>query len=37
MVLACTGMLVRLVEVGPIYAVVGTCPDFCLGRDPECG
>ena len=31
MVLACAGTLVRLVEVGPIYVVVGTCPDLCLG------
>ena len=30
-VLACTRTLVRLVEVGPIYAAVGTCPGFCLG------
>ena len=28
--LACVGMLGKLVEVGPIYAVDGTCPSFCL-------
>ena len=29
-VLVCVGTLVKLVEVGPIYVVVGTCPGFCL-------
>ena len=29
-VLVCAGTLVKLVEVGPIYAVVDTCPGFCL-------
>ena len=30
-VLVCAGMLVKLVEVGPIYVAAGTCPGFCLG------
>ena len=30
-VLACTGMLVMPVVVGPICAVVDTCPGSCLG------
>ena len=28
-VLACTGMLVMPVGVGPIYAVVDICPGYC--------
>ena len=28
-VLACAGMLVMPVRVGPIYVAVGTCPNFC--------
>ena len=28
--LVCVGMLVKLVEVGPIYAAAGTFPGFCL-------
>ena len=29
-VLVCVGMLVKIVEVGPIYAAAGTFPGFCL-------
>ena len=35
-VLACVGMFVKLVEVGPIYAVAGICPSFCSKGGPEC-
>ena len=30
-VLVCAGTLVMHVRAGPIYAAVGTCPNFCLG------
>ena len=30
-VLVCVGTLVKLVEVGPICAVAGIFPGFCLG------
>ena len=35
--LACVGILGKLVEVGPIYAVDGTCPSSCLEGGPEYG
>ena len=36
-VLVCAGTLLKLVEVDPISAVVGTCPGFCLMGGPKCG
>ena len=36
-VLVCVGTLVKLVEVGPIYAAAGTSHGFCLRGGPAHG